>query len=242
MHNLAFRYFGENSCYTKTLVKDGNSLKDIFLKLSLSGANVTVPHKEIAFKLCDKVDKLAMQIGAINTIVKKDKYLIGYNTDALGFMMSIQPFKKEKVLILGAGGTAKAISTIMKKENINVTILNRSEKRLKSFDGIKKYSWDNFYIDNYDMVINTTSAGLLDNSLPAPDEIIYQIVQNSEICCDVVYGKKTPFLELAKDKKKIYKDGSDMLLYQGVLAFDYFTNHKYDIKDIEKVMKKAFLL
>jgi len=117
-----------------------------------------VPHKEIAFKLCDKVDKLAMQIGAINTIVKKDKYLIGYNTDALGFMMSIQPFKKEKVLILGAGGTAKAISTIMKKENINVNILNRSEKRLKSFDGIKKYSWDNFYIDNYDMIINTTSA------------------------------------------------------------------------------------
>ena len=87
-----------------------------------------------------------------------------------------------------------------------------------------------------------TSAGLEDDSLPAPLEILKQVIPTAKACVDVIYGKETPFLKLAKTYAKPTKDGSDMLLYQGIIAFEHFTNHQYSFKEIEPHMKKAFML
>ena len=127
MHNAGFKYLNFEGNYTKTLLEDGNQIKDIFLQKDLKGANITVPHKEFAFKNADILDDYAKRIGAVNTYVKNDNNIKGYNTDAPGFYKAIEEFKDiKKVLLLGAGGTAKAIAVILRDKNIDVTVLNRS--------------------------------------------------------------------------------------------------------------------
>jgi len=245
MHNLAFQGLGYDACYTRYLLEDETKLKETFFNLGLKGVNVTVPHKEAAFNACDVLDAFAQKIGVVNTIVEREGKLYGYNTDAPGFLKAISEFKEVKtVLFLGAGGTAQSTSSILRNEGYDVTLLNRSEERLEKYksDGFQTYTF--FPVKNsklYDLVINMTSAGLEDNSLPAPRKILDQILPQAKACVDVIYGKETPFLKLAKSYNKPTKDGSDMLLYQGIIAFEYFTNHRYTFSDIKSMMKKAFI-
>jgi shikimate dehydrogenase len=244
MHNFAFRGLDYNGCYGRYLLEDGSKLREKFFELGIKGANITVPHKEEAFLACDELDSFAKRVGAVNTIVKRDNKLYGYNTDALGFLKAIEEFKDSKrVLFLGAGGTAQATSTILRDAKFDITILNRSPNRLKLFQdrGFVTYTFDNFEIKEYDLIVNMTSAGLKDNSLPAPKEILEQIIPKSKACIDVIYGKETPFLKLAKEYNKSTKDGSDMLLYQGIIAFEYFTDNQFSFDEIEKYMRKAFI-
>ena len=123
-----------------------------------------------------------------------------------------------------------------------MTILNRSAARLERYknDGFETYTFETFVPKRYDLVINMTSAGLEDNQLPAPKEILKEIIPSSKACVDVIYGKETPFLQLAKSYHKPTKDGSDMLLYQGIIAFEYFTEHQFSFEEILPYMKKAF--
>jgi shikimate dehydrogenase len=245
MHNLAFKGLNVNACYARYKLENGKDLKDTFFALGLQGINITVPHKEHAFEACDVLDPFAKKVGAVNTIVKKDGKLYGYNTDAPGFLKAIAEFKNIKtVLFLGAGGTAQSTSSILKDEGYEVTLLNRSQERLNKFkqNGFETYTFETFKAKKFDLVINMTSAGLEDDSLPAPKEILDEVIASSEACVDVIYGKETPFLKLAKLHKKPTKDGSDMLLYQGIIAFEYFTNNKYSFEEIKVHMQKAFIL
>ncbi len=213
--------------------------------MKLDGANVTVPHKEYAFKLCDKTENLTSKIGAVNTLVKEDDEIVGYNTDAFGFFESIKPFKDiENALILGAGGTAKAIAFILNKNSINTSILNRSAKRLEFFakSGFKTSTWDNFKDAKYDLIINTTPAGLKDENLPLDAQLLKSLMNRSKYAFDVIYGKTTPFIKLAKINSLPYKDGSDMLLFQAILAFNLFYKNRLETQIIKKEMKKAFVL
>src|SRR5574344_1429937 len=166
--------------------------------------------------------------------------VIAYNTDAPGFLKAIQSFGKiNKVLILGAGGTAKAISLALQEENVDVTVLNRSKSKLDFFKnhGIKSFSFDDFVNEKFDLVVNSTSAGLKDEELPAPKELLENVLKSSSFAFDCIYGRITPFLVLAKSFHNEIKDGEDMLLYQGVLAFEYFTNTKADNMVIEAMRK-----
>lgn len=243
MHNLAFEGLHVKGCYIRTHLEDGSELIKKFHSLSLDGANVTVPHKEFAYKLCDELDDFASKTGAVNTLVKKDGKVFGYNTDAPGFYKAIEDFGDIKTaLILGAGGTAKAIATILKEKNIEVTILNRSTNRLSYFkeNHFKAYDWSEFKIAPYELIINTTSAGLKDEYLPCDKELLTSLMQKSKFAFDVIYNKNTPFLQLAKENNLTCKDGADMLLYQGVLAFNLFFDNKFDTNNITTCMKKAF--
>ena len=245
MHNSVFKSLNYNACYTRTHLLDGSKLKETFFKLGLSGANVTVPHKEAAYKACDEVRGFAKSIGVVNTLINENGRLIGYNTDADGFLYSIKEFGKiNNVLILGAGGTAKALATKFLQNNIKTTILNRSFNRLHYFKelGCEATTWHNFKPIHYTLVINTTSAGLNDNELPAPSELLDTILQNTDFIADVIYGKITPFLQKAKDYNLTYKDGADMLLGQGILANQLFVSSYFEKEEIKKAMKKSFLL
>jgi len=244
MHNLAFKALGYNGCYGRYLLEDGKRLKEKFLTLNLKGANITVPHKESAFRACDELDSFALKVGSVNTIVKRGSRLYGYNTDAPGFLKAISEFDTKDILLIGAGGTAKAVSEVLRDEGFSVTILNRGSKRLESFRelGFECFSWEEFKFKNYDLIVNMTSAGLSDDLLPAPKEILEPLIANSKAVVDIIYSKETPFLKMAKEFKKPFKDGSDMLLYQGIIAFRYFTDNRYSFNEIRSVMKRAFEL
>ncbi len=245
MHNCVFKNLNYNACYTRTHLEDPAKLKETFFSLGLSGANVTVPHKEAAFNACDEVRGFAKIVGVVNTLVNENGKLIGYNTDADGFIYAIEEFKEiTKVLILGAGGTAKALAARFKQESIEVSILNRSQGRLSYFDTLEcqTFTWNGFKLSKYDLVVNTTSAGLKDEELPAPQELLEKILNNTNYVADAIYGKVTPFLQLAKGMSITYKDGADMLLGQGVLANELFVKHALSKESIKKEMQKSFLL
>jgi len=245
MHNSVFKNLNYKACYTRVHLKDGTKLRETFFNLKLSGANITVPHKEEAYKACDEIRGFAKKVGVVNTIINENGKLIGYNTDADGFMFAIEEFKTvKKVLILGAGGTAKALASRFLEDNFDVSVINRSEGRLAHFKeiGCKTFSWDSYKVDSYDLVVNTTSAGLKDEELPAPKEIIESLLNNTKFVADAIYGKLTPFLKLAKTKNITFKDGADMLLGQGVLANELFVNKELKKDDINRFMKKSFSL
>lgn len=243
MHNYVFRAFGIKSCYTRIHLEDGSKLKEKFFSTGLSGANITVPHKEAAFQQCDEVRGIAAKIQAVNTIVNEDGKLIGYNTDAEGFTRAIESFGPVRsALILGAGGTARALSIALHSKGIDVSILNRSAGRLEYFmhEGISSYTWDSFAPDVYDMIINTTSAGLSDSELPVPENMLKELLARTKVAVDVIYGKETPFLREVKAHSLPYKDGSDMLLAQGVLANHLFLHGEYSYDQIEPAMRQSF--
>ncbi|MEA3331161.1 MAG: shikimate dehydrogenase [Campylobacterota bacterium] len=245
MHNCVFKNLNYKACYTRVHLLDASKLKDTFFSLGLSGANVTVPHKEEAYKACDEVRGFAKKVGVVNTLVNEDGKLIGYNTDADGFMFAIEEFKDVKnILVLGAGGTAKALVSRFLQDDIKVTVLNRSEGRLSYFKELNctSHTWDSFKSQDYDLVVNTTSAGLKDEELPAPKEITDSVLSHTKFVADAIYGKLTPFLRLAKEKNITFKDGADMLLGQGVLANELFVNHELKKEDINTFMKKSFEL
>ncbi|MDR1554790.1 MAG: shikimate dehydrogenase [Campylobacteraceae bacterium] len=244
LHNSAFKAFDIDANYTKTLLENADELKKTFLKLNLSGANITVPHKEAAFGICDEIFGIARKIEAINTIVQKDGKLFGFNTDAPGFLKAIKEFGKIKnALVLGAGGTAKAIAFILQENNINTEVLNRSKERVEFFKkkGVAAFSWSDYEPKQYDLIVNTTSAGLKDESLPAPKELLDRLLKTAKFGFDVIYTKETPFLKLCKENLITRKDGADMLLYQAVLAFNLFFDNKYDEEKIAEAMKKSLL-
>ena len=240
MHNAGFAHIHLDAIYDKTLLEDGSTIKEVFLDKNLKGANITVPHKEDAYDNADEIRGMASKIGAVNTYINENGKVIAYNTDAPGFMKAIEEFGKiKKAIILGAGGTAKAIAVAFNEACIETTVINRSASRLEFFQklGCTTSSWNDFHCEHYDLVVNTTSAGLKDDNYPTSLEILEKILTNSKYAIDCIYGKVTPFLQKAKEYNLPNKDGEDMLLYQGVIAFEYFTNAKATDELIEAMRK-----
>ena len=247
MHNLTFQSLGHSATYIRYQLEDGTLLRNKFFELNIRGANITVPHKEAAFEACDELDAFAQKVGAVNTIVHKEGKLFGYNTDAPGFLRAISEFSNiKRILFLGAGGTAKSTSVILKDAGYEVSILNRSVGRLAYFEEMEfdTYTFESFkeQTNTYDLIVNMTSAGLEDDELPCPLEILEKVMPYAQASVDVIYGKETPFLKFAKQHNKPTKDGSDMLLYQGVIASEYFCEERYSFEEIKTHMKKAFML
>lgn len=243
MHNHVFDLLDEDACYTRIHLKEGDQLKATFFDLGLSGANVTVPHKEAAFKACDEVRGFANRVGVVNTLIEEDGRLIGYNTDADGLMFAIEPFGAiKKVLIIGAGGTAKALASKFQEEDMDTTLLNRSEGRLEYFKqrSFQTHTWETMPHTKFDLIVNTTSAGLKDEELPAPKGLLTELLKECKSAADAIYGQVTPFQRLASDIGITCIDGSDMLLGQGVLANEHFTQHRFERSRIKQIMAETF--
>ncbi len=240
MHNLAFQTLGYPGCYTRWLLEDGEKLRDTFLDLGFKGINITVPHKEAAMRAADVVEPFAAEVHAVNTLVLIEGKLYGYNTDAPGFYRALKTLGPVRnVLIMGAGGTARALSLYLRSQGIDVEVVNRSAPRLEWFknEGFICHTWESFEAHGHDAIINATSAGLIDDSLPMPKTLLDAALSKAKYAVDVIYGRETPFLKEAKRLGLPYFDGSEMLLQQGIIAFDYFTDHRYTLDKIEVAMR-----
>lgn len=245
LHNAVLNAFKIEGCYSRFCITEPVLLLPTFNSLGLSGANVTVPHKEVAFAMCDEVRGIAQKIGAVNTLVKEKDKVIGYNTDAEGFLQSIASFGKlHSILIIGAGGTAKAIATILQEHSYDVTILNRSPSRLGFFQerGFTCKTWESMHPSSYDLIINTSSAGLKDDALPCPELMLDSLFTHTKCAIDVIYNQQTPFLKKAALYQLPSKDGKEMLLYQAILAFNLFFKNQYEPQKIESIMREIFNL
>ena len=207
------------------------------------GASVTIPYKEKCLDFLEKVTDSAKLIGAVNCIVNENNQLVGYNTDGSGFIRALKTKhgfnpQSKKVLLIGAGGAAKAIAYSLLKEKIDqLTIANRTVARgdklaetLKSIapkiNSIKLERESLIEpLSDVDLIVNTTSIGMKNGPAPEHSPIPEDLIPRNAMINDIVYNPiETPLIKAAKIKKAPTIGGLDMLVYQGVEAFELWTN------------------
>jgi shikimate dehydrogenase len=230
-------------------------------ELNFLGANLTVPHKIPAVTLMDEVDETVRQIGAVNTIKIEDGKLHGFNTDGKGFSRAIREdfsvdLRDLRVLLVGAGGAARAIAFECAKENSErLVITNRDFEKakllaeeLRPFFGearvlgpvprLQTIPWDDgafrFQIANVDLVVNATSLGL-HHADPAP--ISARLLAPHLMVYDTIYSHgQTQFIAAAIEAGARGANGLSMLLHQGALAFEIWFDRAAPLDPMRKAL------
>lgn len=251
IHSAAFREMNLDSSYIAYRIPKGELEEGIegLKKIKIDGFNITIPHKIEMMKYLDKIDESCSLIGAVNTVTNTNGILKGYNTDMDGFL---EPFKKKKlnivntkVLLLGAGGAARAIVAGFAKEKANsITIANRTLENAKNLSEFAKKIGLNAKAikiedvkdtaKNFDIIVNATSVGLKDESSP----ISLEGINEKTIVYDIVYMPiNTNFIKKAKERNATIIYGYEMLLGQAVRSFEIW----HGMEAPYNAMKKALL-
>jgi shikimate dehydrogenase len=191
----------------------------------LAGLNVTIPYKSDIIPFLDTLSDVCSEINACNCIkIKKGKWE-GFNTDVIGFEKSFTPhlqFHHTKALILGTGGSSKAVAYVLKKLGINFLFISR--KKNISGDIINYESISSSLMQEYPVVINTTPAGMFPNADAYPP-LPYEAVSDNNYFFDLVYNpSKTLFLSKAEAMGASIKNGGDMLSIQADESWKIWNN------------------
>jgi shikimate dehydrogenase len=246
MHNAAFEALGLDCCYIPFTVHPDllSAAVKAVKALNLLGVNVTIPHKEKVMPMLDTIDDEASFIGAVNTIVSSNGQLKGYNTDGRGFMRSLSEsginVKDRRVLIIGAGGAARAIGYYLAQKAKAIYIYGRTRERAERLAADLKKVGENVSTvpdisrsADFHVIINATSLGLReDDPLPLDPALL----RREQTVCDLIY-RDTRLLREAAKKDCSTVNGMGMLLWQGVFAFELWTGRKPDVD----VMRKALI-
>jgi shikimate dehydrogenase len=223
-HSFSKKYFSEkfskehiDNCEyrnfeIKDLQKEIPALKSNPL---ISGLNVTIPYKSEIFSFLDNISEVCKEINACNCIKIADGKWEGFNTDVTGFERSfgihLQPHHI-KALILGTGGSSKAVAYVLKKLNIEFLIVSRKKETLPGCINYELLSPE--LIREYTVVINTTPAGMYPNVEEYP-KIPYEYVTSKHYFFDLIYNpSKTLFLSKAEAMGAVIKNGESMLTIQ----------------------------
>ena len=248
MHNAALKELSLDYIYLAFDVPPRELEKAVsgIRKNNIKGINVTIPHKETIIKYLDQIDPLAKKIGAVNTIKNQKGYLTGKNTDAFGAKQALInagfEIKEKNVLILGAGGAARAVSFALSDESDNIFICDIIEKRaialaneLKNKMKIKavgkKFNYESLksLIIDIDLLINTTPIGMYPNIKFSP--ISKDLLNENLFIFDVIYNPlQTQLLKEASAIGCKTLNGIEMFVNQGALAFEWWTDKKPNLK------------
>lgn len=252
MHNFISERMGNNYAYTALEVKPGSVKEAVegIRALGFAGVNVTAPHKYEVMKYIDEVAAQAQRYGSVNTIVNRDGVLTGYNTDADGFYQSLLregiEIKDKDILIVGAGGATKPVGVLFSEVGAkSITILNRTkEKAVMLSDYV--YSLDGYRIltqrqhSHYDVVINTTSLGMYPAVDGCPLEDM-SFIDADTAAADMIYNPaETVFLKRARENGAKTVNGLGMLIGQGIISYELFTNTTLPDDMFDQIAKGVF--
>ncbi len=255
MHNAAFAALGMNWAYVPFAVDPDrlegavHGLRD----LNVRGFNVTIPHKQAIVPLLDELSPGARAIGAVNTVVNDNGRLVGHNTDGIGFVRSLHdarrwnPKRSPGALILGAGGSARAVCDELLRVGVAaLRITNRTRARAEELVGhlkrvhphadIKVLDWtplDHRAAINWaELIINTTSVGMKPGD---PSPLDTNGISPGHIVADLIYSPpQTPLLAKCKAANARTINGLGMLLYQGAEAFTLWTGQEAPIDAMKR--------
>jgi shikimate dehydrogenase len=246
MHNAAYEALGLDYVYVAFKVRDIKQAMAGIRGLGIRGASITIPYKARSIEFVDNMDRIAVETGVINTVVNNDGVLTGYNTD---YNAALQALKErinvmgKKTVVLGGGGAATAVAIALKKAGARLSVLNRTETRIKSLaemldvetaGGLDKID----IIAEADILVNATSVGMwpeTDVSL-VPAELLH----GGLTVFDTVYNPKdTRLLAEARDKGCAVVYGYKMLLYQAAVQFELFTGQSAPLEVMEAVLTEA---
>lgn len=249
MHNTAFDFLKLNFRYIPYEVRPRNlkSAVESIRALNIRGVNITIPHKESVLQYLDKVDSLAKKIGSVNTIVNNNGKLTGYNTDGEGFLKDLSSngfrIQGKRVLLLGAGGAGRAIAVYLSSAKAKkIYIVDAIEKRAhnlanKIHNGIfVDFKRRADYTNDIDIIINATPIGMHKED---PSPVPLKGITPGVFIYDVVYNRKTELIKHAEKLKARSLSGLGMLLYQGALAFELWTNKKAPVQIMRKSLLKT---
>uniref|UniRef100_UPI004056EC00 shikimate dehydrogenase n=1 Tax=Acetatifactor sp. TaxID=1872090 RepID=UPI004056EC00 len=262
IHNTLAEVTGENLTYVPFHVPDGyigDAVKGAYA-LNLLGLNVTVPYKSDVIPYLKEIDPLAECIGAVNTLVRTDEGFKGYNTDMPGLYRAMcddgVKIEGEKVLILGAGGVARAVAMLLAQKNAaEVILLNRTLERAQMIadevnavvgrefaDAMTLTSYTELPKEERYLAIQATSVGMHPHieDVVIEDEAFYQKIHTGY---DLIFNPcYTKFMKLVQQQGGKAYNGLKMLLYQGIIAYELWTGQKIDDKLAQMVygrMKEA---
>lgn len=215
----------------------------------MDGFNVTVPYKQKIIPYLDEVNEDASKMGAVNTVVNRDGKWIGYNTDGIGYLRSLEgkfpnlfAEKNKRILLIGAGGAARGIYYALVTAGFHqIDIANRTAESAKEIATLKNKATSTKIlslsdaeqqIDAYDVIIQTTSVGMK----PKQDMSILSLdkIKPTSIVSDIIYQPlRTKLLMQAQTKGASTHFGHTMLLYQAQYAFEIWTNKKVPVDDMD---------
>jgi len=242
MHNAAFRELGLDDCTYQSMELDKESLPSLISLLregKVMGANLTTPLKEAVIPYLDKLSQDATSCGSVNTLIPNGDILIGDTTDGEGCVKALSSkginLMRKRVLVIGAGGAAKAIThSIAKRGPKKLYIVNRTVDRaerlaetLKAYDNISPRGWKGLdhCLERSNIVINCTTLGMSGSNGEVP--ISMDKLDSSKVVMDIVYEPlRTRLLKEAEDAGSLTIDGLDMLVHQGAISFERWTGLK----------------
>ncbi|MGN0107942.1 MAG: shikimate dehydrogenase [Hominilimicola sp.] len=258
MHNFISETIHNNYVYGTWCVKPENLREAIagIRALGICGINVTAPHKVEVMKYLDCVTDTAKELGSVNTVVNRDGKLYGYNTDADGFCMALDKagikIKDSRILVIGAGGVVRpTIIRLIDNGASEITVVNRTKSKALSLaeDIFKTKNFKvNTEIDElkFDIVINTTSAGMEPQENVLPIDSIEEIddlsfIDENTAAVDMIYNPdETLFLRKARERGAKTMNGLGMLIYQGIIAYELFTDTHLPADMGERIKKEVF--
>jgi shikimate dehydrogenase len=250
MHNTALDHHGLKANYHAVAVRNSeiSSLIAHFNRLEFLGANITIPYKETLYDAMDTLGLEAAQIGAINTIVKRDGKIVGENTDEYGFRVPIEDYEDElageRAIIFGTGGATKAICYALREMGIEeIVMVSRRPGQYDKRSDIVMCNYENWaaYAEDATIIINATPLGMVPNTDASPVEDHEVEVLEGKICYDAVYNpRETKFLKQAKDVDGIPVGGLDMLIYQGAKSFKMWTGQEFPLGLIKMKLDDVF--
>lgn len=188
---------------------------------------VTMPFKKEVMKFLTRIDSTAKKVDAVNTIINKKGKLFGYNTDVDGIRFALRNtlLKNKKILIVGAGGAAKAAAFVIKENGGEILYLNRTKEKAlemqKNFGG-RVVKPEELKANDIDVIINATPLGMFPkiSKLSVPDKLIGK----HQTIFDLVYNpRETKLLKVAKSKHASIISGIDMFVAQGVRQIELWT-------------------
>ncbi|PEL14141.1 shikimate dehydrogenase [Bacillus sp. AFS017336] len=203
---------------------------------TVKGFNVTAPLKVEVMQYLDEIDPLAKAIGAVNTVINKDGKLLGKNTDGIGYIRGLsyvleKPIEEETILIIGAGGAARAILYSLLHLGVKrITVTNRTVEKAKELLDGKLMNEVNIIsiqeaeeqLGRFSLIIQTTSVGMKPNENSTP--LALTNLSPNAIVSDLIYSPfKTVFLKEAEERNVAIQNGLPMFIYQGALAFQEWT-------------------
>ena len=247
LHNAAYAALGLNFVYKAFEISDLAGALTGVRALNIRGCSVSMPFKEAAVPLLDHLDEVARAVGAINSIVNNSGTLIGYNTDVVGANQAlkyIQARPSDKVLLLGAGGVARAVAFALQQMGFSqVKVSNRNLKKIKRIDSIlpcEIVPWEERNNVLADLLINATSLGMSPDVNHSPIDV--KFLRQARAVIDVVASPlETSLVKLARSMGKDVAPGYLMSLEQAAEQFRLYTG-KVAPKDVMKQSMRQLML
>lgn len=262
MYNVSFKQLNLNARYLAFDIQPDeiNQAVQAIKTLNLAGANLSMPFKQTVIPLLDEITPRARQLESVNVILNRAGHLIGDSVDGQGFFKSLAvqniEFKAQRITILGAGGAGRSIIQAAIDNQISqIDVFKRKnatfEQRRQQLEMLARGSHTNINLIDYEdqaemkhslarshLVVNTTNLGMdaYKAQMPIPPDAL-TMLDGHQIVCDVIYApRETKFLRFAKRQGCQTFNGLGMLIYQGALSFNWWTNEAMPIKTVTQAI------